>query len=32
MMKGELRLITGLAYFSKKGVEPSVEFVIPIKR
>jgi ATP-dependent 26S proteasome regulatory subunit len=27
-----LRLITGLDYFSKKGVQPSVEFVIPIKR
>jgi hypothetical protein len=27
-----LKLIAGLAYFSKKGVQPSVEFVIPIKR
>jgi hypothetical protein len=25
-------LLNGLAYFSKKGVEPSVEFVIPVKR
>jgi hypothetical protein len=25
-------LIAGLTYFSKKGVEPSVEFVIPLMR
>jgi hypothetical protein len=25
-------LIDGLAYFSRKDVEPSLEFVIPIKR
>ena len=25
-------LITGLSYFSRKDVEPSIEFVIPIKR
>jgi hypothetical protein len=25
-------IIDGLAYFSKKGVQPSVEFVVPISR
>jgi hypothetical protein len=25
-------LIDGLAYFSRKGVDPSVEFVIPVRK
>jgi hypothetical protein len=25
-------LLSGLSYFSKKDVEPSLEFVIPVKR